>query len=570
MTPPRVLLIGLDGMTFDVLKPLTEQGIMPTMASIMERGAWGTMQSTVPPLTGPAWTSFYTGKKPGNHGLFDFFKPSPMDNEAGIGRRLINSREVDGKALWSILTDHDLTSLVLNVPVTYPPTPIKGAMFTGMLTPSVDGNLTHPKNLYQKYKPDLGDYTITINWQNYKEAQAVEFVRELIRCQEQRTKYTLRLMDDWPDWNLAFPCFTETDRIQHALWHYIDPKLVEREKERGTFNPDLYELILDFWRECDRCVARLIEKAGGEDVPVFFVSDHGFGSLDGKVMLNHHLREAGLITVRDSKLRQVRHRLFMKKAFEKSLHTVGLLKWYKARQTRDAEDRVAGAAKSVYDMFYESIDWERTKAYLGSNTEGALYLNVKGRGLYGDVEPGTIEPEDYEKVRAEVIEVLKSIKHPDTGKPMMTYVATREEVYSGKYESIAPDIVYFFDGGGWLANFQFGLGPFKPSTWKDGSGTHRMDGIFIAAGPGITHNPEIETEIWNVTPTILAYMGLPIPADMDGKCIEAAFQSEWLDNHEIVYAEPGAETDTSSGAEVFDDEDEEVLVERLRGLGYLD
>lgn len=574
MTPERILLVGLDGMTYDIMKPLAEQGVMPTCHDLMQRGSWGVLRSTIPPLTGPAWTSFYTGKMPGNHGLFDFFKPSAVDNAVGIGRRLINSREVDGRALWHILSDHDLTSLVLNVPVTYPPSRIKGAMFTGMLTPSVQGNLTYPEGLYSKYQPELGDYTITINWQSYSENDAHRFVQDLIHCQHQRTRYTARLMDDWPDWNLCFPCFTETDRIQHALWHYIDPAEVDQLRSQGRYDDSVRQLVLEFYRQCDADIKVLIEKAGGRNVPVFFVSDHGFGPLRGKVMMNHHFAQQGLLAAKQAKVRQAILMILWRKAYQKALKSVGLLKWYKARQSRAVTTRVSGAAKTIYDIFYESIDWERTKVYLGSNTEGALYMNVKGRKLYGDVDPGIIEPEDYLAVRAEIINALKAIRNPDTGRPMLTYVGTREEAYPGKYCDIAPDIVFFFEDGAWLGDFQLGKGAFKPADWKTGSGTHRLDGCFLACGPGIARNPGgINTAIWNVTPTLLAYMGLPIPSEMDGRFIEDAFTDEWKAAHPVKYLEPGEDSGAAgsvSGADVFDSEDQEVLVERLRGLGYID
>jgi len=219
MSQRQVLLVGLDGMTHDVMAPLAEQGVMPTCRELMEGGSWGTLMSTVPPVTGPAWTSFCTGKQPGNHGVFDFFKPTRGDNAVGMKRRLINAREIDGKTLWQILGEHGLKSIVMNVPVTYPPREMNGVMFTGMLTPDVDGDLTWPPDLYARLQPELGEYVITVNWQGYSEATAADFVRDLAHCQRRRTEYCLRLMDEVPDWNLCFPCYTGPDRIQHALWN---------------------------------------------------------------------------------------------------------------------------------------------------------------------------------------------------------------------------------------------------------------------------------------------------------------------------------------------------------------
>lgn len=573
--PKKVLLIGLDGMTYQhVMAPLAEQGIMPTCKKLMDEGAWGVLNSTVPPVTGPAWTSFCTGKQPGNHGVFDFFKPTKSPNAVGMSRRLINSQEIDGKPIWQILGEHGMKSIVMNVPVTYPPRELNGVMFTGMLTPSVDGKLTWPPNLYQDLKPGVGEYVITVNWQGYSDATAGGFVDDLIHCQRRRTEYCLRLMDDNPDWNLCFPCYTGTDRIQHALWNYIDPNEREKLKAAGKYDQGVMDKVLEFYRIVDEDIAMLREKAG-EDVPVFFVSDHGFGPLYGKFYINTFLEQQGLLVSNKNKIRKAMVGILFTKVYQKFLKTIGMQKRVNDAKARKAESRGDARARTFYDIFYESIDWSKTKAYMASNTEGGLYLNVKGRKMYGaEVDHGCIEPEDYLKVRQEVIDLLKSIKNPVTGKQMVPdeHIRVREDVYHGKYTELAPDIVFFMDDGEWIGDFGLGKGLIKHADWRTGSGTHRMEGCFLAHGAGIAKNPNIETDIFNVVPTILAYMGFPIPTNMDGKFIEDAFTADWKSGHEITYSGDSTEEGKGwgEGQDVFNEDDEEVLLDRLRGLGYVD
>ena len=71
-TMAKSLIIGLDGATWNVIKPLAEEGKLPTFKKLMEEGVWGNLESTVPPVTGPAWVSFATGRNPGKTGVFDF------------------------------------------------------------------------------------------------------------------------------------------------------------------------------------------------------------------------------------------------------------------------------------------------------------------------------------------------------------------------------------------------------------------------------------------------------------------------------------------------------------------
>ena len=76
----RTLLLGLDGATFTVLDPLMERGVMPFLRSLVDRGVRAPLRSIVPPLTPPAWTSVMTGKRPGQHGVFDFFQKESPDS----------------------------------------------------------------------------------------------------------------------------------------------------------------------------------------------------------------------------------------------------------------------------------------------------------------------------------------------------------------------------------------------------------------------------------------------------------------------------------------------------------
>ena len=68
----KVLVIGLDGATWDLLKPWADEGKLPTIKKLMDGGVWGELQSTVPFLTPPAWTSLFTGVNPGKHNIYDF------------------------------------------------------------------------------------------------------------------------------------------------------------------------------------------------------------------------------------------------------------------------------------------------------------------------------------------------------------------------------------------------------------------------------------------------------------------------------------------------------------------
>jgi predicted AlkP superfamily phosphohydrolase/phosphomutase len=126
----RVLIVGLDGATFDLMLPWIEEGCLPNLARILRSGSKSPLESTIPPITPCAWSSFMTGKNPGKHGLFDFIEP-----HGEHGFRFTNASFRDGETLWGCLSRHGRRVGVVNVPMTFPPEPVNGFLISGLDTP---------------------------------------------------------------------------------------------------------------------------------------------------------------------------------------------------------------------------------------------------------------------------------------------------------------------------------------------------------------------------------------------------------------------------------------------------
>src|SRR5512139_2262734 len=121
----KLIIIGLDGATFDLIKPWAAEGKLPTLARLMHDGVTGDLESTLPPVTSPAWPTFMTGKNPGKHGVFDFIRParepgtgsgepgnitapgSPLPAPAsGPGSfTMVNASQIAARTLWEYLSD---------------------------------------------------------------------------------------------------------------------------------------------------------------------------------------------------------------------------------------------------------------------------------------------------------------------------------------------------------------------------------------------------------------------------------------------------------------------------------
>jgi predicted AlkP superfamily phosphohydrolase/phosphomutase len=137
MKDNKVIIIGIDGGTFDIIRPMVQRGELPVLASLMEKGVWGELRSTIPPITAPAWVSFMTGKNPGKHSIFEFIG----DIHKNYTGRVLSAIDIKAKTIWSLLSDIGKRLILVNLPVTYPPKNVNGIMITGIGTPSEERSL---------------------------------------------------------------------------------------------------------------------------------------------------------------------------------------------------------------------------------------------------------------------------------------------------------------------------------------------------------------------------------------------------------------------------------------------
>ncbi len=159
MIGSKVVVIGLDGATFTLLKPWIEAGVLPYLKSLMDEGVHGPLESTIPPLTSPAWQCFMTGKNPGKLGITGFFDHRPHAYEAS----LLGPLGHEGMTLWEILSRAGKRLAVLNVPFTAPSPAFNGVMIGGFTTPpSKKREFFHPQGLLQEIEERFGEYQMDL------------------------------------------------------------------------------------------------------------------------------------------------------------------------------------------------------------------------------------------------------------------------------------------------------------------------------------------------------------------------------------------------------------------------
>ena len=246
---PRVLMIGLDGMTYDVLDPLIEEDVTPAIGRLVREGSRAPLETIFPPLTAAAWTSAVTGKNPGKHGILEFFlrRPGTMEDMA------VNQKLRDSRAIWDLLGDAGIRSIVTNVPCTYPPEQIPGVMISDFLTPGGRRDFVTPDGLLDEIEAEFGPYRLHLGG-TYRRGQIDSVVDELIDEIEYKTRVNRYLMER-EEWGACFTHVWGTDRIQHELWHLFDPRHPRHDAEEAK---GYRSRVTEYWSRVDDCVAQMV------------------------------------------------------------------------------------------------------------------------------------------------------------------------------------------------------------------------------------------------------------------------------------------------------------------------
>jgi predicted AlkP superfamily phosphohydrolase/phosphomutase len=562
---PRVLILGLDGSTWDLFSGFATDGTMPNLASFLERGAARDLVTVVPPVTASSWTSFFTGLNPGKHGVFEFLLRRKGLSEGAVSDRNpfgeipVDSTLRDGIPIWQLAGRAGLKSVVLSVPITYPPEELNGTMVSGFLTPLGRRDFAYPQSELEDIERRFGPYRL-YHRQVYSRRGVGQVLDELYEVLDYNVNVT-RYMMGKGDWNLMFSHFWGTDRAQHELWHLLDEKHPRYDRREGAeFGPRLR----GFFNRLDKGLKEIVDDAG--DTDILIVSDHGFGPIHRFLAFNVWLLENGYLKLKRDPGTWLK----------KTAYTLGLTPVFFYRLSMGlglARLRLSGGFHSrqkmqmLLDRFFLSlsnVDWTRTQAYSRGNY-GQIYVNLKGREPHGCVEPG----DEYEKVRDSLKNDLLSYRDPLTGEKMFDRVHLREEIYRGPYVDEAADIVFLPAD---MRNKALGTLDFTSNRFSfpvyGNSGDHRMDGIFLGLGPSFRRGAELEPgSILDVAPTVLYLLGLKVPRQMDGRIMADALRPDELARHPVEYDDTELLGNARGGA--LSDRDRDDIRRRLEGIGYV-
>jgi predicted AlkP superfamily phosphohydrolase/phosphomutase len=531
------LLIGLDGATFSVLDPYIEQGVMPFLGGLMERGTSAVLRSIMPPLTPPAWTSLVTGKHPGQHGVFDFFQ---KEEPGSIYFTYTSSQNVGSATIWSLASDQDRRITSLNFPLMFPAPPVEGSVVPGGMMPWRQLRLgCHPPGLFQRLK-DLPDFNPREMLDMEMEVKAIDgcpeeeyadWVELHIRRERRWGEVLQYLMDDAPA-DLTAIMFDGVDKLQHLCWRFIDPAC--RPEHPTDWEQEMIERCERYFRSLDGLIAAAVTRAG-PDATVILASDHGFGPTRDVFHVNSWLEREGYLSWADPA---------------------------DAERVRSATD--VGFAEMTRHV--HAIDWSKTLAYAA--TPSSQGINIVER-LPGSETP---MPEDVRaRISVDIAAALMELRRPADGERLIEEVWTREQAFVGPFEGLGPDLSMVLVDGGTIS-----ILPSETIVARRDQvrGHHRWEGFFLAAGPGIRAGERVEElSIVDVAPLILHSLDLPVPDDMEGRLPAEILEPGELERRPLRRVEarepPAPVTMAGAGGERDPDEQAAVMA-RLRALGYVE
>lgn len=550
----RVFLLGWDGATWDILRPLMAEGRLPVLQSLMKKGVSGTLQSVFPPLSPVAWTTVMTGKNSGKHGIFEFLEHhhNPLQGKVN------SSRAIKSELVWETAGRYGKRTVAGGVPMSYPPRPINGFFVGDFLSPADSADFSSDPAAFEAMKKSLGGKYrawATVTHDGGHEADALADLQSFLTEHLAAVEY----MATHHEWDLFMYDLMATDRIQHELWHAWQPSHM---KAKGRDLTKIRDGFIEFWESLDAGVGRILEKLGPE-TNVILMSDHGFGPIEWYVNFNVWLLDEGFIKLKNSLYVRQKHWFFRRGVTPEWIYKI----MTKLGLADQRVSRFQGKQDNFWDRLATSgflsgkhIDWSQTLAYAQGNF-GQIFLNIKGR------QPnGCIEPADAPALLERIKERLLEIKHPETGESLVERVMEQDELYSGPLSHMGPDLTVVLKDWNYRT-----IGLHEFTTHKTISpafgptGDHRMEGMIVGTGPAFEPGAEPQNaSLLDIAPTVLHLLGVPVPEDMDGRVLTELLRPELrgeLQKQEAVEA--------GVSAADYGEDDDAVIQQRLADLGYL-
>jgi len=283
---PKVVIFAVNGAEWDILRPLLIQGQMPNMKKVLDNGVYGKLKTVSAPNCPKVFTTFFTSVPPDDNGITGFV----------VGGKTANTNMLKVEPLWSILSKHDVSVGMANVPATFPVMPVKGYMISGMLTTGKNcedgilcspklsevqgGDAVYPPSMVAELEKNVGDFHIDCSrMPNLEDLQGKEasvvnaWLAGVQQIREEQTKLFEYLLSNHPT---DFTMLDQSCEDRTGHWLYpIQPFNVGYNPKINTVQVEAFP---DQYRAMDRVLGVILSHID-QNTYFFMVADHGIKPL---------------------------------------------------------------------------------------------------------------------------------------------------------------------------------------------------------------------------------------------------------------------------------------------------
>lgn len=521
----KVLVLGLDGLDPKLITKWVERRKLPTFEKIIEQGCFGRLKSTIPPITVPAWPAMFSGKNPGKLGFFDFWKKAGKTEFEYVSSHLFK-----GQMIWDIISDEGMKTGVVDFPVTSP-WKINGFMISGFT----------PQKLDRAYPPQLKEELISnvtrlpVQVESVSDHLRKETIFSNVKAKFELINYLLRNKD----WDFFLSVVFAPDEMMH---HTINEK-------------DLFSIYYSI----DRELSKILHFCKSMRCFLFIVSDHGCKLVHNHFYINKWLEKHRFIFVKKQEKSSFRSFLT---GFAVFLSEKGL-RAYLRFLARILEKATGKPLRPSRRSILDKIDWEKTRLY-GYTTSASSFI---GLWINQDrkISEKVVSDEKTVKKDMEIVSnKLKVLIDPDTGNKVIKNIYRRNELYTGPYISSLPNLIVETS-----EKYAVSSGTYPKVFGYAQAFVHDLFGVVFVYGPGLAEGKEIHNaSIFDITPTILHLLDLPIPTDIDGRVLRRIYSKDSVfSRRPVKYREP---REKHEEALELSEKEKEQIRKRLKTLGYID
>lgn len=531
----KVVVVGLDGATWDLLIPLTEMGIMPNLKEVMGESFYAPMESTMPPVTGPAWVSMVTGVNPGRHGCFDFNKPVKKLSHL----RPIQSWDIKVKTFYELLEENGRKTILINLPVSFPPL-TKNITLTSLLT---SGNrAVFPAGLEERF-PLLKAYRIFPDTRLRVTGNIEGYLRDIREVEKIRFECVSSLWNEKCD--CFFVVFSGIDWVSHISF----PSLIK--------NSDNLKNELEIFKDIDKYIGWFFANLKDDD-HLIMVSDHGFQTARGTLFLNELLEKAGFLYPDYCEPSLPKSHRMEEESYNLIQHDINIAPILLSLAHRN---RFLG----LFPRIYRKIGgkWPLAlRANAGKSMASLLTSECMGITIHESScwEECSVRENEVDNITNNLQNLLSSMRDSE-GNNFFGWIKKRDEVYQGAFTNLAPHLL--LGECKWAISAAIRSLP-KSHFFREEVGIHHPLGIFLCHGRGINigyNNSPIS--IYDVTPMLLYLLEESVPNDIDGRIRQEVLKDE------ILKRFPPSFKEITPPVRISHDTEDSDIQERLKGLGYM-